>query len=190
VDEPWRGAAVDEPFVGRVTELAGLDRQLELYLFDRIAGAVSGESWEEPGLPPWQSKESHMSTQRQAMQDYLDSLVKRADFTAYYTDDVVASFEGTDQRAAGREAAGQLIRYVHEGAFDARMELKSLLVDAGKAAIEADFVGTHIAEFAGLQATGREVRVPYSVVYDLQDDKISALRIYFPMGLLMEQLTS
>jgi predicted ester cyclase len=131
-----------------------------------------------------------MSTQRQAMQDYLDSLVKRADFTAYYTDDVVASFEGTDQRAAGREAAGQLIRYVHEGAFDARMELKSLLVDAGKAAIEADFAGTHIAEFAGLQATGREVRVPYSVVYDLRDDKISALRIYFPMGLLMEQLTN
>ena len=131
-----------------------------------------------------------MSTQRQAMQDYLDSLVKRADFTAYYTDDVVASFEGTDQRAAGRDAAGQLIRYVHEGAFDARMELKSLLVDAGKAAIEADFVGTHIAEFAGLQATGRAVRVPYSVVYDLRDDKISALRIYFPMGLLMEQLTS
>jgi predicted ester cyclase len=131
-----------------------------------------------------------MSTQRQAMQDYLDSLVKRADFTAYYTDDVIASFEGTDQRAAGREAAGQLIRYVHEGAFDARMELKSLLVDAGKAAIEADFAGTHIAEFAGLQATGREVRVPYSVVYDLRDDKISALRIYFPMGLLMEQLTN
>jgi len=131
-----------------------------------------------------------MSTQRQAMQDYLDSLVKRTDFTAYYTDDVIASFEGTDQRAAGREAAGQLIRYVHEGAFDARMELKSLLVDAGKAAIEADFAGTHIAEFAGLQATGREVRVPYSVVYDLRDDKISALRIYFPMGLLMEQLTN
>ena len=48
-----------------------------------------------------------MSTQRQAMQDYLDSLVKRADFTAYYTDDVVASFEGTDERrrARGRRAA-------------------------------------------------------------------------------------
>jgi predicted ester cyclase len=131
-----------------------------------------------------------MGTQRQAMQDYLDSLVKRADFTAYYTDDVVASFEGTDQRATGREAAGQLIRYVHEGAFDAAMELKSLLVDAGKAAIEADFVGTHIAEFAGVQATGRRVRVPYSVVYDLRDDRISALRIYFPMSLLMEQLTT
>jgi predicted ester cyclase len=133
-----------------------------------------------------------MGTQRQVMQDYLDSLVKRADYSVYFTDDVVATFEGTDQRADGREAAAELIRYVHQGAFDARPELKSLLVDedVGKAAIEADFVGTHIAEFAGLPATGRTVQVPYSVVYDLRSDRISALRIYFPMSLLMEQLTS
>ena len=108
----------------------------------------------------------------------------------YFTEDVVATFEGTDQRAEGREAAGQLIRYVHENAFDARMELKNLLVDEGKAAIEADFVGTHTAEFGGIQPAGRAVRVPYSVVYDLRGDKISALRIYFPMSLLVEQLTN
>ena len=131
-----------------------------------------------------------MSTERQTMQDYLDALVKRDDFPAYFTDDVVASFEGTDQRAAGREAAGQLIRYVHEGAFDARMELKNLLTQPGKAAIEADFVGTHTAEFAGVPPTGRAVRVPYSVIYDLSGDRISALRIYFPMSLLMDQLTT
>ena len=131
-----------------------------------------------------------METERQVMRDYLDALVKRGDFPEYFTDDVVATFEGTDQRADGREAAGQLIRYVHEGAFDARMELKNLLADDGKAAIEADFVGIHVAEFGGIQATGRAVRVPYSVVYDLRGEKISALRIYFPMGLLIEQLTS
>ena len=131
-----------------------------------------------------------MGTERQVMQDYLDAIVKRADFPAYFTDDVVATFEGTDQRANGREAAGQLIRYVHESAFDARMELKNLLVDDGKAAIEADFVGTHTGEFAGIQATSRAVRVPYSVVYDLRGDQISALRIYFPMSLLLEQLTN
>jgi len=79
---------------------------------------------------------------------------------------------------------------VHEGAFDARMELKNLLTDDGKAAIEADFVGTHTAEFAGIQPAGRAVRVPYSVVYDLRGDQISALRIYFPMSLLIEQLTN
>ena len=137
-----------------------------------------------------EGKEMPMGTERQVMQEYLDALVKRADFPSYFTEDVVATFEGTDQRADGREAAGQLIRYVHEGAFDARMELKNLLADDGKAAIEADFVGTHTGEFAGIQPTGRAVRVPYSVVYDLRGDQISALRIYFPMSLLIEQLTN
>ena len=131
-----------------------------------------------------------MGAERKVMQEYIDALVKRADYPAYFTDDVVATFEGTDQRAVGREAAGQLIRYVHEGAFDARPELKNLLVDDGKAAIEADFVGTHTGEFAGIQPTGRAVRVPYSVVYDIRGDQISALRIYFPMSLLMDQLTN
>ena len=131
-----------------------------------------------------------MSTERQVMQDYLDALVKRADFPAYFTNDVVATFEGTDQRASGRDAAGELIRYVHQGACDARPELKNLLTDDGKAAIEADFAGTHTGEFAGIPATGRDVRVPYSVLYNLRGDQISALRIYFPMSLLIQQLTT
>jgi len=131
-----------------------------------------------------------MGAERKVMQEYIDALVKRADYPVYFTDDVVATFEGTDQRAVGREAAGQLIRYVHEGAFDARPELKNLLVDDGKAAIEADFVGTHTAEFAGVQPTGRAVRVPYSVVYDIRGDQISGVRIHFPMSLLLNQLTS
>jgi predicted ester cyclase len=130
-----------------------------------------------------------MGSERQVMQDYLDTLVKRGDYTVYFADDIVASVEGTDQTAVGRDRAGQLIRYMHEGAFDARPELKNLLVDDGKAALEADFVGTHISEFAGVQPTGRAVRVPYSVVYDLRGDKISGLRIYFPMSLIIEQLT-
>ena len=131
-----------------------------------------------------------MDTERQVMQDYLDALIKREDFPAYFTDDVVAAFEGADQRADGRNLAAQLIRYVHEGAFDARMELRNLLTDEGKAAIEADFAGTHTGEFAGIPATSRAVRVPYSVIYDLRGDRISALRIYFPMSLLMQQLTT
>jgi predicted ester cyclase len=89
----------------------------------------------------------------------------------------------------GNANAGQPVRYVHENAFDARAEVKNLLVDEGKAAIEADFVGTHTGEFAGIQPTGRAVRVPYSVLYDLRGDKISGLRIYFPVSLLIEQLT-
>jgi hypothetical protein len=40
-----------------------------------------------------------MGTERQVMQDYLDALVKRADYSTYFTVNVVATFEGTDQRA-------------------------------------------------------------------------------------------
>ena len=130
-----------------------------------------------------------MGSERKVMQEYLDALGKRADYPVYFTDDVVATLEGTDQRAVGREAAGQLIRFIHEGAFDARPEVKNLLVDDGGAALEADFAGTHTGEFAGIPPTGRAVRVPYSVVYDIRGDQISALRIYFPISLLMEQIT-
>ena len=133
-----------------------------------------------------------MGTEQQVMQDYLDALVKRADFSRYFASDVVATIEGTDQRAVGREAAEQQIRYMHESAFDAHPEVKNLFLDAAaeKAAIEADFVGTHTGEFAGVAATGRAVRVPYTVVYDLRGDLISEFRIYFPMGVLVEQLTN
>ena len=118
-----------------------------------------------------------MGTERQVMQGYLDALFKRAgDYSDYFADDVVASMEGTGQHAEGRQAVVQFI--------------KNLLVDDRKAAIEADFVGTHTGEFAGVRATGRTVRVPYSVVYDLRDDKITQLRMYFPVSLLVEQLTS
>jgi predicted ester cyclase len=131
-----------------------------------------------------------MGNGRQMMQHYVADLIKRANFGQYYTDDVVLTVEGTDQRAVGREAAEQVIRDLHQNAFDARPELKNLLVDQDKAAIEADFAGTHIGEFAGVAPTGRAVRVPYSVVYDLRGDQISELRIYFPMSVLVEQLTN
>jgi hypothetical protein len=41
-----------------------------------------------------------MSAERQVMQEYIDTLVKRADFASYFTEDVVVTFEETDQRAA------------------------------------------------------------------------------------------
>jgi predicted ester cyclase len=131
-----------------------------------------------------------MGDERKTMEQYLDALVARADYGRYFTDDVVVTVEGSDQRAEGPEAGEQLIRYMHEIAFDARPELKNLLVDEGKAAIEADFVGTHIGEFAGVAPTGRAVRVPYSVIYDLRGDQISKLRIYMPMSTLVEQITT
>jgi predicted ester cyclase len=127
-------------------------------------------------------------TARNALSEYLDALVARGDYARFFTEDVEVSLVGTPQHARGPEAAEQMLRFMHEVAFDANPEVKNVLVDEDKAALEADFVGTHTGEFAGIAATGKRVRVPYSVIYDLQDDRISALRIYLPPEQIVEQL--
>jgi predicted ester cyclase len=123
-----------------------------------------------------------------AMRAYLDALVARGRYADHFAQDVVLTMMGGDQEARGPAAVQQLIDYLHVQAFDATPEIRGLFVAEGKAALEADFVGRHIGEFGGVPASGAAVRVPYSVIYDLAGDKITALRIYMPVNALMAQL--
>jgi predicted ester cyclase len=117
---------------------------------------------------------------RTTMDAYLQALTTRGAFADFLTDDVTLDMVGAGMTAQGRAQVENVIRYAHEQAFDGRPELKSLIVDPDgrRSAIEADFIGRHTGEFAGIPATGRNVRVPYSVHYDLTSSGISALRIY------------
>jgi predicted ester cyclase len=117
---------------------------------------------------------------RTTMDAYLQALTTRDSFADFLTDDVTLDMIGAGLSAQGRAQVEDFIRYAHEQAFDGRPELKSLIVDPDgrRSAIEADFIGRHTGEFAGIPATGRNVRVPYSVHYDLTSSGISALRIY------------
>ena len=129
-----------------------------------------------------------IETSRATMTAYFDTLLARGPYEEFFTPDASLYIMGTDQEAHGRDRVAGLIRYLHEQAFDAQPQLKCLLVDGEKSAIEADFVGKHIAEFAGKPATGKEIRVPYSVVYDLEGEQIAALRIYMSMDAIIRQL--
>jgi steroid delta-isomerase-like uncharacterized protein len=122
------------------------------------------------------------------MRSYLDALLARGDFADYFTDDVTWTTIGTDQTMQGREAVQDFLAWMHTQAFDARPRVKTLVVGDGQAVLEADLVGTHTGEFLGMAATGKSVQVPYCVVYDLRDDKITALRAYIPMDLFAQQL--
>jgi predicted ester cyclase len=117
---------------------------------------------------------------RTTMDAYLQALTTRGAFADFLTDDVTLDMVGAGMTAQGRAQVENVIRYAHEQAFDGRPELKSLIVDPDgrRSAIEADFIGRHTGEFAGIPATGRNVRVPYSVHYDLTSGGISVLRIY------------
>ena len=126
---------------------------------------------------------------REVMTEYLDALVNRGDYARYFSDDVVFRVMGTPEQARGREGVEQFIRYLHEVAFDAHPKIVRLVVEDGEAALEAEFIGTHVAEFAGVVPSGNEVNLPYSVFYTLQDDKITELRGYLALDLLVRQLS-
>jgi len=129
-----------------------------------------------------------IETARATMTAYLDALLARGPYERFFAPAASLQVMGTDQQAHGRDQVAGLIRYLHEQAFDAQPQIKCLLVDGERAALEADFVGRHVAEFAGKRATGKEIRVPYSVVYELESEQITALRIYMSMDAIMRQL--
>ena len=77
---------------------------------------------------------------------------------------------------------------LHTQALDAHPEVKNLVVGDDGALLEADLVGTHTGDFAGIPATGASLRVPYAVAYDLTPEGITALPAYIPVMQMVQQL--
>ncbi len=123
-----------------------------------------------------------------AIHDYLEVLSQLGPFDEFFTDDIVFSTVGTDQVARGRVAATEMIRYFHSVAFKADLHIGKVVCDESGAAAEIRFVGTHIGDFAGVPATGKHVDVRYCAIYDFQGERISAIRVYMPLALLLQQL--
>lgn len=130
------------------------------------------------------SLEETESTIRQ----YLDALLNGGNFASFFADDVVWTTMETGDQVQGREAVRDFIIALHSQLFDASPELVNTTFSDGVAGLEAVFVGTHTAEFAGVAATGAAVRLPYSVFYDVDGGAIIALRAYFPITALVQQL--
>jgi steroid delta-isomerase-like uncharacterized protein len=122
------------------------------------------------------------------LQEYLQALLNGGDFGSFFADEVLWTTMETGERIQGRERVRDFIVALHSQLFEASPEFGNLCVSDGAAALEAAFVGKHTAEFAGIPATGAEVRLPYCVCYDVSNGKIDALRAYFPILALVQQL--
>jgi len=105
-------------------------------------------------------------------------------------EDAVFTVMGTGEEARGRTAIGQMLVDLYQTAFDARAELRNLVVDGGSAIAEYRFVGTHIGEFMGVPATDVTVDHPFCVAYDVENGKIVAARVYFEIDALHRQLVA
>jgi steroid delta-isomerase-like uncharacterized protein len=122
---------------------------------------------------------------RKAIMKYIDS--NHADLSMM-AQDVVFRTMATGDEHRGPDGVKQMLNYIYHTAFDAHAEVKNTFFADGKAVLEADFVGKHIGEFAGIPATGKDVRVPLCVVYDLENDQIKRARVYMEMPVLFQQL--
>ncbi|MFN2458670.1 MAG: hypothetical protein ABR502_10740, partial [Chitinophagaceae bacterium] len=59
----------------------------------------------------------------------------------YVAEDSVFVNLATGEETKGREAVGNLLHYMYHVAFDAKAEIKNMIVTEKKAFIEADFKG-------------------------------------------------
>lgn len=103
-------------------------------------------------------------------------------------DDVVFTLMASGQEDHGPEAVLGTLNYLYHVAFDATFQPQLTIFGENNAMAEGKFVGKHIGEFNGNEATGKDVNVPMCLVYDLENEKIKRCRIYFEMPVLMQQL--
>ncbi len=129
-------------------------------------------------------------TTDRVLREYLEALLARGDFARFFSEDVLWTTMETGEEIRGRDAVRDYIVALHTVIFDARPVIRCMVAGDGVALLEADFVGRHIGDMGGVSPTGKDVKVPYCVVYDISEEKISALRAYFPVGALLQQLTA
>lgn len=120
---------------------------------------------------------------RRVVQAYLDG-----HDTAHLAEDAVFTDTASGQRHEGREAIAAMLEYVYHVGLDAKSELRNLIVADGQAAVEAEIVGTHIGDFAGMPATGAHVRIPLCVTYQVTGGQIQQGTVYLGLTNFLTQI--
>jgi predicted ester cyclase len=108
-------------------------------------------------------------------------------YDEFLSDDVVAHFPGVD---LGRAEVEQNEKSFAIAFPDAKREIHDLIAQGDKVVLRETFNGTHQAEFNGIQATGRKVRVGAIVIYRISEGTIVESWVEADFAGLMNQLTA
>src|SRR6185503_13196120 len=109
---------------------------------------------------------------------------------SYYSDDVVLQIPGLLME--GREAVLNQFARPFITAFPGnRYIVKNMIFGPGVVTVEFSFEAHHKGPFAGHAGTGARVKLPGCGVYEYDSGKrqITAGRIYFDMGTLLQTIT-
>jgi predicted ester cyclase len=108
--------------------------------------------------------------------------------TECVAEDAVFTMMVSGQEDHGHEAIFRTMKHFYSEAFDGTFEGTNSFIAENNAVTEGYLVGKHVGEFAGISATGHDVRVPMCVIYDVQEGYIQKARIYFQMATFLQQI--
>jgi len=108
----------------------------------------------------------------------------------HVAEDAVFVMLPTGEEIRGRKAIDESLTNFYHGALTANAEVVSSLFGENRGLLEAMVVGKHTGEFAGIPATGRDVRAPIAVSYEMENGLIKRARIYLMINVLLNQITS
>ncbi len=106
-----------------------------------------------------------MSTERtlEILQAYGSAVSSHGPYADFFADDVTFTVMNHGEVARGRTAVERRIADLHS----AELKVRGVLPGPGKLVLEADF-------------TGKDgVAIPYCIAFELAEDKLTAIRIYF-----------
>lgn len=103
-------------------------------------------------------------------------------------EDAVYTNLATGETHEGAEQIRAMLRHVYSEAFDADLERTHLIVADGQAMQAGFIVGTHTGDFAGVEATGEQVRIPLAVVYEIADGRIQRAWIHLGLYSFLQQV--
>jgi len=119
--------------------------------------------------------------------EVLESYWKNHD-PKYVAEDAVFTMLPTGEEIRGRDAIAKHLEAFYHGSFTARAEVISSIFGENRGLLEAIVIGKHTGEFAGISATGKDVRVPLAVSYELENGLIKRARIYLMTNILFDQI--
>jgi steroid delta-isomerase-like uncharacterized protein len=107
---------------------------------------------------------------------------------AVVAEDAVYLDMATGQRFEGREAIKGMLTQTYRDGLDATSEVTSLIVGEDGACMEGAIVGRHTGSYAGVPATGKEVRIPLCVTYRIADGQIFEAHVYVQVATFLAQV--
>src|SRR4051794_36817577 len=102
---------------------------------------------------------------RETLLAYAQVSLTHGDTTVFFSDTIVSTIMNTGEEAHGQRAVTKQIADFQARASD--LKPKSAIFGEGHAAVEIDFVTTDATT------------IPYSIIYEFDAGKITAIRFYF-----------